>query len=83
MMTRWLANIFTSPLFYLGGESISLLWILKILGLLIFVSILARLFKRLLKYRILLSLGISDSNREAISTLVNNIRVLKRFPGAE
>ena len=35
MMTRWLVNIFTTPLFYLGGESISLLWILKILGLLI------------------------------------------------
>ncbi len=71
MMTRWLGNIFTTPLFYLDGESISLLWILKILGLLIFVSILARIFKRLLKYRILLSLGISDSNREAISTLIS------------
>ena len=64
MMTQWFGNIFTTPLFYLGGESISLLWIFKILGLLIFVSILARIFKRLLKYRILLSLGISDSNRE-------------------
>ncbi len=71
MMTRWLGNIFTTPLFYLGGQSISLLWILKILGLLIFVSILARIIKRLLKYRILLSLGISDSNREAISTLIS------------
>ncbi len=71
MMTRWLGNIFTTPLFYLDGESISLLWIFKILGLLIFVSILARIFKRLLKYRILLSLGISDSNREAISTLIS------------
>ncbi len=71
MMSQWLGNIFTTPLFYLGGESISILWILKILGLLIFVSILARIFKRLLKYRILLSLGISDSNREAISTLVS------------
>ena len=71
MMTRWFGNIFTTPLFYLGGEGISLLWILKILGLLIFVSILARILKRLLKYRILLSLGISDSNREAISTLIS------------
>ena len=71
MITRWLGNIFTTPLFYLGGQSISLLWILKILGLLIFVSILARIIKRLLKYRILLSLGISDSNREAISTLIS------------
>ncbi len=71
LMTRWLGNIFTTPLFYLSGESISLLWILKILGLLIFVSILARIIKRLLKYRILLSLGISDSNREAISTLIS------------
>ena len=71
MMTRWLANIFTSPLFYLGGQSISLLWILKILGLLIFVSILAKFFKHLLKNRILQSLGISESNREAISTLIS------------
>ncbi|MDJ0898972.1 MAG: mechanosensitive ion channel [Xenococcus sp. MO_188.B8] len=71
MITRWLGNIFTTPLFYLGSQSISLLWILKILGLLIFVSILARIIKRLLKYRILLSLGISDSNREAISTLIS------------
>ncbi len=73
MMTRWLGNIFVTPLFYLGGESISLLWILKILGLLIFVSILAKIFKHLLKYRILVSLGISDSNREAISTLISFI----------
>ena len=71
MMTRWLANIFTSPLFYLGDQSISLLWILKILGLLIFVSILARFFKHLLKNHILRSLGISESNREAISTLIS------------
>lgn len=71
MVARWLADIFTTPLLYLSGESISLLWILKILGLLIFVSILARIIKRLLKYRILLSLGISDSNREAISTLIS------------
>ncbi len=71
MITRWLGNTFTTPLFYLSGESISLLWILKILGLLIFVSIIARIIKRLLKYRILLSLGISDSNREAIATLIS------------
>ena len=71
MISRWLDNIFKTPLFYLGSESISLLWILKILGLLIFVSIVARIIKRILKRRILLSLGISDSNREAISTLIS------------
>ncbi len=68
---QYLSNIFTTPLFYLSGESISLLWILQILGLFIFVSILARIVKRSLKYRILLSIGISDSNREAISTLIS------------
>ena len=70
IITQWLSDIFATPLFYLSGEGISLLWLLKIVGLLILVSILARLVKRILKHRILLSLGISDSNREAISTLI-------------
>jgi small-conductance mechanosensitive channel/CRP-like cAMP-binding protein len=73
MITQWLRNILTKPLFYLGGESISLLWILQILGLLIVVSLLARIVKRSLKYRILSTLGISDTNREAISTLISFI----------
>ena len=71
MIAQWLSDIFTTPLFYLSGESISLLWILQILGLLIVISIVARIVKRILKYRILLGLGISDSNREAISTLIS------------
>ena len=70
IITQWLNDIFATPLFYLSGEGISLVWILKNVGLLILVSILARLVKRIFKNRILLSLGISYSNREAISTLI-------------
>ncbi|WP_373479839.1 mechanosensitive ion channel domain-containing protein [Geminocystis sp.] len=69
-MTQWLSNIFTNSLFYLGGKSISLGWILQILGLLIIVSIFARITKKILKNNILLTLKISDSNREVISTFI-------------
>lgn len=66
-----LTNIFTTPLFDLSGKSISLLWIIEILGLLILVSIFAGIIKQILKNRILLTLKISDSNREVISTLIS------------
>lgn len=65
-----LTNIFTTPLFDLSGKSISLLWIIEVLGLLILVSIFAGIIKRILKNRILLTFKISESNREVISTLI-------------
>ena len=71
MIIKWLSNIFTTPLFDLSGQGISLLWLLQILGLLVVITIAARIAKRLLQHRILRGLGISSSNREAISTLIS------------
>ncbi|BAQ64966.1 mechanosensitive ion channel domain-containing protein [Geminocystis sp. NIES-3709] len=69
-MIKWLNNIFTNPLFSLKGNSISLGWILQVLGLLILVTLFARFTKKFLKNRILLTFKISDSNREVISTFI-------------
>jgi small-conductance mechanosensitive channel/CRP-like cAMP-binding protein len=59
------------PLFRLGRDGISLLWILQILGLLILVSLLARGIKHVLKRYLLNYLGIREGRREAIATLTS------------
>jgi small-conductance mechanosensitive channel/CRP-like cAMP-binding protein len=69
-MIKYLINIFTTPLFYLSNKSISLGWILQVLLLLIIVSFLARLIKKILKDKILLTFKITDNNREVISTFI-------------
>ncbi|BAQ59724.1 potassium efflux system KefA protein [Geminocystis sp. NIES-3708] len=70
-MLNWLKNIFTNPLFYLGGKGVSLAWIVQTILLVIIVTVLAKIFKRILKHKILLSLKISESNREVISTFLS------------
>ena len=49
IIKQWFNETFSTPLFNIGGEAISILWILKAIMLLIFVSILARGVKRFLK----------------------------------
>jgi potassium-dependent mechanosensitive channel len=58
-------------LFKIGSQTITLLWILRLI--LIFVLLIAAvtLLKRLLKERLLVKLGISLGHREVISTLVS------------
>ena len=60
----------TMPLFTLGQESITLLWLIQVFGLLIIVTLLARSLKRFLKNFLLLKLKINEGNREVISLLV-------------
>jgi potassium-dependent mechanosensitive channel len=64
-------QLFKTPLFELGGQSISLLWLVQLLLALVAVSIISRLIKNFLKYRLLAGLGIDGGNREAISTLIS------------
>ena len=59
------------PLFKVGGTSISLLWLLKLALAFLIIAILSRLLKRLLKQRFLLRVGMSQGNRETISTLLS------------
>lgn len=65
----WLTPYFTTPLFRAGGMSITLSWLVGFLALLILVTLLTVGFKRLLKNRLLKSLGLDEGNREAIATL--------------
>jgi small-conductance mechanosensitive channel/CRP-like cAMP-binding protein len=65
-----LQRLFTAPLFPLGRQSLSLLWILQVLALLVLVSLAARWLRRLLAQRVLLWLGLPEGRREAIATLV-------------
>jgi small-conductance mechanosensitive channel/CRP-like cAMP-binding protein len=67
----WWGKIFTAPLFKLGRQFISLLWLVQVLFLLLFVTLSVKGFKYLLKKHILLGLGISEGNREAIATLTS------------
>ncbi len=69
MMLERLQRAFTTPLFPLGREGISLLWIVQIVVLLIVVSLLARAIKHLLNERLLVWLRVREGRREAISTL--------------
>lgn len=64
-----LPPLLTSPLFHLGRQGISLLWLLQALALLLLLSLLARAFKHLLRDRVLVLLRIREGRREAIATL--------------
>ncbi|PZV15067.1 MAG: mechanosensitive ion channel protein MscS [Pseudanabaena sp.] len=59
-----------APIFRVGEEPISILWLLKLLLSFLTVLLLSILSKRLLKNRLLPRLGASQGQREAISTLV-------------
>lgn len=64
-------QIFTTPLFQMGEENISLIWVIRFIISLIFVAFLTTLVKKSLKYRLLGKLGIDPGNREALSTLIS------------
>lgn len=70
MILDRLQRLFTAPLFPLGRQSLSLLWILQVLALLVMVSLAARWLRRLLAQRVLLWFGLPEGRREAIATLV-------------
>ncbi|PZV10069.1 MAG: mechanosensitive ion channel protein MscS [Leptolyngbya sp.] len=64
-------QLLQSPLFKVGDETISLLWLLKLTLAFLTVIVLSMLVKRLLKDRLLLRLGMSQGHREAIATLLS------------
>jgi potassium efflux system protein len=66
-----LQRLFTAPLFPLGRQSLSLLWILQVLLLLLVVSLAARWLRRLLARRLLRWFGLPEGRREAIATLLS------------
>lgn len=59
-----------APIFKIGDESISILWLFKLLLSFLTVMMLSIICKRLLKNRLLPRLGASQGQREAIATLV-------------
>jgi len=61
---------FTEPMFNIGDKSLSLLDILIKIGWLLLVIGLTRAFKTFLKRRLLVRLGIDESNREVISIMI-------------
>jgi potassium efflux system protein len=69
MIPDWLPRAFTAPLFPLGQQTISLLWLLQVTALLVAVSLLARAIKHALRERLLVWLQISEGRREVIATL--------------
>lgn len=69
MIPNWVARTFTAPLFPLGQQSISLLWVLQVAMLLVAVSLLTRAIKFLLKERVLRWFKFSEGRREALATL--------------
>ncbi|MGK7932134.1 MAG: mechanosensitive ion channel domain-containing protein [Microcystaceae cyanobacterium] len=68
---NWLQNSLNRPLFKLGSESISLLWVIQVIILLVLVTLIARGIKRFLKYYLLIPLKVSEGNREVIGTLTS------------
>lgn len=70
MIADWLPRAFTAPLFPLGRQGISLLWLLQVSALLVGVSLLARAIKHLLSEHVLPLFRLAEGRREAISTLV-------------
>ncbi|NEO52776.1 MAG: mechanosensitive ion channel [Okeania sp. SIO3B5] len=64
-----LAQMFTTPLLFVGDTYISLSLLLKLFLYLIVVILFGRIFKNLLKKIFLVKLGIDEANREAISTI--------------
>ena len=71
MIPESLLRAFTAPLFPLGEQSISLLWLLQVVSLLVAVSLVARAIKFLLKDRLLPRFQIHEGRREATATLTS------------
>jgi potassium-dependent mechanosensitive channel len=64
-------KLFTAPIFQMGEEQISLIWVLRLIISSIVLAFLTALVKRFLKHRLLGKLGIDPGNREALSTLIS------------
>ncbi|MBW4551590.1 MAG: mechanosensitive ion channel [Aphanocapsa sp. GSE-SYN-MK-11-07L] len=58
-------------LFKIGSQTITLLWVLRLILIFVLLVGAVTLLKRLLKERLLVKLGISPGHREVISTLVS------------
>ncbi len=58
------------PLFNIGPQPVSLSWLLEVALLLAAVVVAAKASKRIMKRRVLTRFGISEGNREVISTLI-------------
>ncbi len=71
MMRETLLRTFTTPLFPLGKQAISLLWLLQVTSLLVVVSLLARGIKFLLRDHLLPKFQIPAGRREATATLTS------------
>ncbi len=71
MNLEQLQRLFTAPLFPLGRQSLSLLWLLQVLLLLLAVGLAARWLKRLLAGRVLRWFALPEGRREALATLVS------------
>lgn len=71
MIPEMLLRAFTAPLFPLGQQSISLLWLLQVAALLMVVSLLARGVKWVLKDRVLTRFQVPEGRREATATLTS------------
>jgi small-conductance mechanosensitive channel/CRP-like cAMP-binding protein len=63
--------IFTAPLWEMGEEKISLIWILRLILSFLIVAFITTIVKRFLKHRLLGKLGIDAGNREALATLIS------------
>ena len=70
-MVERMIQVFEAPLFELGGQAISLFWIVQLLLSLLAVSLTARFLKQLLRDRLLVRFGIDGGNREAIASLMS------------
>jgi small-conductance mechanosensitive channel/CRP-like cAMP-binding protein len=70
-LQKWLQTLLNQPLFQLGSQGISLLWLIKVIVLLLLMTLIARGIKRFLKYYLLIPLKISEGNREVIGTLTS------------
>jgi potassium-dependent mechanosensitive channel len=64
-------NLLRRTLFTVGDQSVTLLRVLQLILTLLIVFVLSHVFKRLLKERLLIGFGISQGNREVISTLLS------------
>ncbi|MGP1387445.1 MAG: mechanosensitive ion channel domain-containing protein [Thainema sp.] len=66
-----LIQLFTAPMFYLGGTAVSVLLLLKLGAALLIVLLVIRLLKSFLKTHLLSRFKIDASNQEAIATMIS------------
>jgi small-conductance mechanosensitive channel len=69
-LLQGVARALTTPLFSLGTQGISLWWLAEVVMLCVAVVLSAKATKRIVGRRILMRFGISEGNREVLSTLI-------------